>query len=105
MFATFEPPHDKINKMTWAPSKDSDQSESLLGAYAILLVLSGGGSFTDFRSYRTDFVTVILILLCMPKNRFWHRGTKFKFLRGKAKKKKYLCVSGFPTLPSFLARP
>ena len=56
---TFEPPHDKTNRMISAPSKDSDQpghpprlikvcpgwSESSLDAQAILLVLSWGGSF------------------------------------------------------------
>ena len=53
---TFEPPHDKTNKMACASSNDSDQpgqrrlwsgwSESLLGAHTILLEMSCGSSFS-----------------------------------------------------------
>ena len=44
----FEPLHDKTNKMTVRPAKTQFSlglSESSLGAQAILLVLSWGGSF------------------------------------------------------------
>ena len=45
-FSTFEPLHDKTYKMTCAPSEHSDQPDpSSLGAHAVLLVLSRGGSF------------------------------------------------------------
>ena len=52
---TFEPPHDKTNTMSCAPSEDSDQpghSPSLIRVFAdahvIMLILSCGGSFVIF---------------------------------------------------------
>ena len=39
------------------------------------------GICSYFRSYRTDFVTVILTLPCIPRVEFWHRDTQFKFIK------------------------
>ena len=47
----YEPPHDKTNKLTHAPREDSDaqSDQSLLGAQAILLVLSCCCSITNIQ--------------------------------------------------------
>ena len=46
----FEPPHDKTNKITFVPSKDSDQPghlPSLIGVFAVRSVGSLGLNFAD----------------------------------------------------------
>ena len=80
-FQQYEPPRDKTNTMAYAPSEDSDQpghppsligvfavrmkkahsgcpgwSESSLGAHAILLVFSRGGSYC-WKPHETNHVT------------------------------------------------
>ena len=109
VLAMYEPSHDKTNKMTCAPSEDSDQpghppslislhclheeavgpwlpierlaktlirlggcpgwSESLLGAYAILLVLSWGGSYVcafGLDILKNKYFSVLTPIHCKP---------------------------------------
>ena len=51
---SFEPQHDKINKMTDAPSADSDQPGHSLGAKVILLVLSCAGSYHKLSHFHSS---------------------------------------------------
>ena len=56
----YEPPHDKTNKMNVRPAKTQISlggcpggSEYSLGAHAILLVLSYGGSYSNDGQFET----------------------------------------------------
>ena len=102
-----EPEHNKINKMTCAPSEDSHQPghpPSLIRVFA-----GHTGHFVGFVVQRLNLFVlscsssydVIQWLNFFHKNPYTCNKNKCHCLF-KIRQKKYMCVSGFPTRPRFL---